>query len=288
MTKTLSLSTILILGMLFLLAGTAFANHTWGKYHWDLSTADTMANPLELRDNLTTSAWKASLAQASTDWNLSVIKNTVVPGTKNPQTCDPTIGSVEVCNAEYGDNGWLGIAQIWAYRGKDGHIAQAVTMLNDTYFALSKYNTQPWRDFVMCQEVGHTFGLGHQDENFGNTNLGSCMDYTNDPTGLLGTNGTSSNEHPNTHDYEMLDEIYAHINGTTSGGNDGGGKPDKGSGGGGKGKPNKASIDPATWGQAVAQDAQGKNSLYVRNLENGMVQITHVLWADNDGHEHTH
>jgi hypothetical protein len=40
----------------------------------------------------------------------------------------------------------------------------------------------------MCQEVGHTFGLDHQDENFNNTNLGTCMDYTNDP---------STNQHPN-------------------------------------------------------------------------------------------
>ena len=27
------------------------------------------------------------------------------------------------------------------------------------------------------QEIGHTFGLDHQDENFSNANLGSCMDY---------------------------------------------------------------------------------------------------------------
>ena len=49
---------------------------------------------------------------------------------------------------------------------------------------------------VMCQEVGHDFGLDHQDENFNNPNLGTCMDYTNDP---------STNQHPNAHDYEELD-----------------------------------------------------------------------------------
>ncbi len=35
----------------------------------------------------------------------------------------------------------------------------------------------------MCQEIGHDFGLDHQDENFNNPNLGTCMDYTNDPLG---------------------------------------------------------------------------------------------------------
>ncbi len=291
MTKANILPIVVTAVLLFGAAGAALANHTWGKYHWDLSTAETEINPLQLHDNLTTAAWKTSLTQASADWNLSVIKNAVTPGSKNPTTCDPTIGSVEVCNAEYGQNGWLGIAQIWAYRGKDGHIAQAVTMLNDTYFAMPFYDSQAWRDFVMCQEVGHTFGLGHQDENFGNTNLGTCMDYTSDPAGTLGTNGILSNEHPNAHDYEILESIYAHLNGTDTG-SGGGGKPDKEDGGGGNGKnKSETNLDPASWGQAIAQDAQGKDSVYVRNLENGMVQITHVLWTleeEHDHDEHTH
>ena len=68
----------------------------------------------------------------------------------------------------------------------------------------------------MCQEVGHTFGLDHQDENFNNTNLGTCMDYTNDPSGLAGTNGTLSNEHPNQHDYDQLATIYTHLDNKTT------------------------------------------------------------------------
>jgi hypothetical protein len=51
----------------------------------------------------------------------------------------------------------------------------------------------------MCQEVGHTFRLDHQDEKFNNVNLGTCMDYTSDPDGSL--NGELSNLHPNAHDY---------------------------------------------------------------------------------------
>jgi len=253
------------------ITGVVYADHAWGKYHWNISTAQSVTSPLALGDNLNTASWKASLSDASMDWNVSVLKNQIVAGASNAN-CDPTLGRVEVCNNAYGDNGWLGIAQVWAYRGRESHIAQAVVKLNDTYFNLPEYNTAPWKNFVMCQEVGHVFGLDHQDENFSNTNLGTCMDYTSDPDGTL--LGQLNNEHPNQHDYDMMASIYAHLNGTGGGG----GK------GGGKGKPADIGIhaalnDPAQWGQAVAKDAQGRDSQFVRNLGNGIEVVTHVFWA---------
>ena len=129
----------------------------------------------------------------------------------------------------------------------------------------------------MCQEIGHTFGLDHQDTNFTNTNKGTCMDYTNDPAG---TNLDTNNTAPNDHDYDMMVEIYAHLNSTGSGDDDGNGK-------GGRKKPKKAgdagAIDlnnPSAWGQAISQDASGQNNLFERNLSNGQVLVTHVLWAN--------
>ena len=86
-------------------------------------------------------------------------------GTANPKTCKATAGRIEVCNSTYGKNGWLGIAQIWL---SGGHISQGTVKLNDTYFKTAQYNTTAWRNLVSCQEVGHTFGLDHQDENFSN------------------------------------------------------------------------------------------------------------------------
>jgi hypothetical protein len=103
-----------------------------------------------------------------------------------------------VCNRTYGNNGWLGLATIWTVSGTT-HIAQATTKLNDTYFNSPPYNTSAWRALVACQEIGHDFGLDHQDENFNNANLGTCMDYTNNP---------SSNQHPNQGDYDQLECIY--------------------------------------------------------------------------------
>lgn len=290
MTKTISVSlaSVLVLVVLVLFAGVAVASHSWSKYHWDLSTADTTENPLRIGDNLTSTTWKGSLVLASDDWNESVIKNQVVTGSSNAN-CDPTLGQVEVCNNTYGQNGWLGIAQVWAYRGKDGHIAQAIVKLNDTYFNTAPYNTTPWRNLVMCQEVGHTFGLGHQDENFVNTNLGTCMDYTNDPDGLV--NGQLNNEHPNTHDFDMLRDIYAHLNGSSV--DDGTNDTGKRGKGNGRNRSTRGSTfgEEREWGTPVAQDASGRNSRYVRDLGNRMELITHVLWVPGDSegvHDHDH
>ncbi len=172
--------------------------HAWSTYHWD-RTGDQVQ--LNLSSNLSAN-WLPYLNTASSDWNQSsVLETTVIAGSQSPRKCKPVLGRVEVCNSTYGRNGWLGIAQVWI---SNGHITQAVVKLNDTYFNMSAYNTAAYRHLVMCQEVGHTFGLDHQDENQTNANLGTCMDYTNNPA------GPPSNEHPNAHDYEELEIIYAH------------------------------------------------------------------------------
>ena len=114
---------------------------------------------------------------------------------------------MEVCNATYGNTGWLGAAQIWT---SGSHIVQGTGKLNDTYFNTAKYNKPQWRNLVMCQEVGRTFGLDHQDEDFNNENLGTCMDYSGNPL------GPPNNEHPNQHDYDQLETIYAHLDSTTT------------------------------------------------------------------------
>ena len=171
------------------------AHHSWGKYHWSRTTN---VLSLEVGDNLSGS-WGGYLDAAVLDWNGSdVLSLAVVNGGSNPASCLPTAGRIEVCNAEYGNNGWLGIAQIWVSSGS--HIAAATTRVNDTYFNQAFYNTSAWRQMVMCQEIAHDFGLDHQDENFNNTESWFCMDYTNDP------HGPPSNVHPNGHDYEQLVE----------------------------------------------------------------------------------
>jgi hypothetical protein len=110
----------------------------------------------------------------------------------------------------------------------------------------------------MCQEVGHTLGLDHQDENFNNANLGTCMDYTNNP---------SSNQHPNQHDYDMLEEIYAHLDNTTT----------------------VAAVPPAMnlidfegpgqWGKVISRSADGRAELYMLDFGGGHKVFHFVFWA---------
>src|SRR4029453_11326975 len=146
-----------LLGWLVLAVGTsrAYADHSWGGYHWART-----ANPftLMLGTNLS-GAWAPYLAQAAAAWSASSVLNmTIVAGGTTPRSCRPTSGRVEVCNSTYGTTGWLGVAQIWA---SGSHIIQGVVKMNDTYFRTPTYNTAAWRTFVLCQEVGHTVGLDH-------------------------------------------------------------------------------------------------------------------------------
>lgn len=95
-----------------------------------------------------------------------MLDTTVIAGSvTNVKRCVAPQGRIEVCNASYGYNGWLGLAGISL---SGGHIVSGYTKLNDSYFNSSTYNKPEWRRLVTCQEIGHDFGLDHQDEN--NTN----------------------------------------------------------------------------------------------------------------------
>ncbi|MEO8437602.1 MAG: hypothetical protein ABI562_04025, partial [Chloroflexota bacterium] len=112
---------VLVLGLVGMLAvpAGASASHSWGGYHWARTS-----NPftVKLGDNVS-SAWDFSLTAASADWTQSVVLNTtVIAGGARNKNCRPTAGRVEVCNAAYGNNGWLGIASISITGGT--HITQ--------------------------------------------------------------------------------------------------------------------------------------------------------------------
>lgn len=241
------------------------ANHSWGGYHWART-----ANPftLKLGDNVS-AVWDARLAMASADWSVSsVLDTSIVPGQSNVKNCRGTVGRIEVCDKTYGNNGWLGIASVWV---NGSHITQGTVKLNDTYFNTARYNTSAWRQFVMCQEVGHTFGLDHQDTNFYNTNLGTCMDYTNDPDGTLG--GQLSNQHPNAHDYGELETIYAHLDSITT-------LLSRTSGAAPARILDIDTENPSEWGKAIKKSHDGRSSLHERDLGNGQKIFTFVVWAD--------
>ncbi|HEY0593065.1 MAG TPA: hypothetical protein VGF40_14935, partial [Thermoanaerobaculia bacterium] len=189
-----------------------------------------------------------------------------IAGSTSVKRCNPDTGEIEVCNARYGRTGWLGVAGIWA---SGDHITKAYTKLNDTYFDTATYNTPEWRAMVTCQEIGHDFGLDHQDENFNNANLGTCMDYTNDP---------STNQHPNAHDYTQLEVQYGHL--------DAAALPFDGLSAAMRRAPTMDEIlaDAGQWGTPVRFDGKGRPSLFILEIgsnHEGAPErvITHVLWA---------
>lgn len=261
--KILVLIPVIMFGIFI---STADAFHTWGGYHWART-----ANPftLQLGDNVS-SAWDGYLVTTASDWSTSTVLDTIVkPGKTKPRLCKPTKGRVEVCNEKYGANGWLGIAQIWVSGGT--HITQGIVKMNDTYFNTPNYNTPAWKNLVMCQEVGHTLGLDHQDENFENANLDTCMDYTNNPL---------TNQHPNQHDFDELLTAYNHTDASTSllalSANRFTGFSST--------VPQiltKIDLsDSSAWGEIIKIDVQNHASLYKRDLGNGDAVFTHVTWAE--------
>ena len=268
-----TLAVVLTLFVLAALATVASADHSWGGYHWARTS-----NPFTLKtgDNVT-SVWDPYLDEAIGDWNQSSVLNlSKVAGGANPKNCRPTAGRIEVCNSKYGNNGWLGIAQIWITGGN--HISQAITKLNDTYFNTATYNTPAWRRLVMCQEIAHDFGLDHQDENFSNPNLGSCMDYTSDP------DGPPSNEHPNAHDYEQIETIYEHLDSTTTIGQSVGTRN-------GQAPPaiNDLQLDgPGQWGRLISSSRNGRVQVFELDFGRGNKILTHVFWASSEERDHDH
>ena len=247
-------------------ASVASATHSWGGYHWART-----ANPfvLKLGDNVSY-VWDAHLATTSTDWNASSVLDTMIAAGQSKANCRPTNGRVEVCNKTYGNNGWLGVASIWV---NGSHITQGTVKLNDTYFNTASYNTPSWRQFVVCQEIGHTFGLDHQDVNFYNTNLGTCMDYTSDPSGTLYSQ--PSNVHPNQHDYDQLVTIYTYLDTFTSAFSN-----VWSARGSSKANDDIDTSDAKEWGKEVRKSSDGKSSLHERDLGKGNKLFTFVIWAN--------
>jgi hypothetical protein len=123
---------------------------------------------------------------------------------------------------------------------------------------------------VACQELGHNVGLDHQDEDFDNTSLESCMDYQDPPF-----------PSPNPHDFEQLETIYAHLDSYDSytGGGDGG---DGGTCNAPPGKGcNRADVGQSTpengWGISLGR--RGAREKFIRIDADGTRHITFVRWV---------
>ncbi len=249
---------------------TGFAGHSWGNYHWART-----ANPftLQLGDNMTTD-WDTYLRTAASDWNQSTVMDNPVVAGQSSKRCGATAGRVEVCNGTYGQNGWLGLAQIWL---SNGHISQGVAKMNDTYFAMATYNNPSEKLHVVCQEIGHTFGLGHTSED--GTSQNTCMDYYQNKI----NDGIST--HPNQHDYDQLKTIYSHLDSFNSAYS----VDDAPVSAFGVSPtvpfmlpPALTSVDTSEfWGREIFTSNDGRFSVYELDFGHDHKILTHVFWAED-------
>ena len=196
----------------------SWAEHSWGNYEW-ARTASPL--PLKVVDSVD-SSWQFEFDTALAKWNISSVLNMTADSandkTRTRKQCKMRAGQIRVCNASYGFNGWLGLATIGI--DSQGHIDQGTAKMNDSY---ASYWTNPdEKRHVACQEIGHLFGLGHTSED--GSSQQTCMDYSSDPMSIS----------PNQHDYDLLEEKYAHldsynsyVDGSSDGssGDSGGNKP---------------------------------------------------------------
>lgn len=249
-----AVTSLLLVALITLsLSPSVFADHAWGSYHWART-----ANPFTVKVvDSNTSNWDDALSKAIGDWSRSnvmdVVRENGDNSTRTRKQCKMVSGKIRSCNAAYGYNGWLGLATI---NISGTHITQATSKMNDSYLASSSYSSTN-RQHVMCQEIGHGFGLGHQDES--GADLNTCMDYSSN----------LDNPEPNTHDYNMLQAIYSHLDSTTtlkfstSVGRFFGDDPDA----------------PYNWGRLIRQSQNGRASVYREDHPDGSFTIRHVLWT---------
>ncbi len=172
----------------------ALASHSWNNYHWARTTSSFT---LKVTDSVT-SVWQSSFDTSLNLWSqsnsLNLTVSAVDESSRARKQCRAITGEIRVCNAAYGQNGWLGLASI--NLDSSGHISRGTAKMNDSYD--SSFDAAE-RNHVMCQEIGHVFGLGHTSED--GSSQQTCMDYSSDP----------ASQWPNSHDYQMLTQIYQHL-----------------------------------------------------------------------------
>lgn len=159
---------------------------------------------ISILDNLE-DRWKPFLQTAVSDWNNGepdAININIREISSYDPECLPVRNVLKVCNGDYGNTDWVGVNIAIVIQG---FISSSVAKMND--FHLDKMN-QGSKQWTMCHELGHGFGLGHWDERFYNRDMGNCMDYTS-------RTSKERNQRPDSSNFKFLEQMYGNVDGTS-------------------------------------------------------------------------
>jgi hypothetical protein len=153
--------------------------------------------------NSLTDDWDQYFTESIADWSASPSLSITTSERKGSEdSCMHRSGVMTVCNAEYGKTQWSGLNEYSYYipEGSDKkYIISSMAIMNDSYL---NGKSDAEKLYVMCHEIGHGYGLQHRDIDLGNTNLGTCMDYT--------SNFVNTSK-PDAVDFQALFEIYGNL-----------------------------------------------------------------------------
>ena len=255
----------------------AFASHAWQNFHWGRACS-TCASSITINDSTVTTNtnWPSQLnyivfgdannpnTNNRGGWDDSIALTLSISSAANDATtrsnCSVNTGAIHVCNYTYGTNGWLGLASLNTIGGS-AHIAWGIAQVNDTYFASGYPETE--KRHVICQEVGHLFGLGHTSED--GSSQDTCMDY------YFNTDDNDwDSTGPNSHDYEQI-LTQTHWGSKTF-------LPDDDRPFVGDARP--ADFDkPWQWGTPVGFDGAGRANLFKLDLGEDADGNEHAIWT---------
>jgi hypothetical protein len=147
-----------------------------------------------------TNDWDSFFVTALSDWDSAPSLSLSARTRKfDANPCGHRNSELRVCNGDYGATGWKGVNEAVFYTlesNSKNYIVSSVATMND-YYMREKSDAE--KQYVMCHEIGHGFGLDHRDEVMDNADLGSCMDYTRNYSG---------NSRPDDVDFENLTNMY--------------------------------------------------------------------------------
>jgi hypothetical protein len=220
--------------------------------------------PIQVNDN-TIAEWNGPLEAATKAWNQSKrIDSPLLRGFLDPAKCSGVSGTIQFCSGNYGLNGWLGVARITI---SGDYIVHAEAKLNDSYFGDSSANENMMRQWLICRQLGHAYGLTLRSGNNAGAVSSSCMQpLTSDPPTSV----------PDDVDMQNLVDHYAERDSFANSVGD-----SFRDAAGGLNEP-EIIEDLRHWGVAVHHDTNGQPDVFEKTVTPSRKTVTMVVWANVD------